>query len=73
MPFIAAGAPGRAAVVWYESLRDKIRRRRGYKGEIRRVDYNKLLPLTYAVALLFAVFTVALIGADLFNPIRIDS
>lgn len=64
---------GHIAIAWYESLRHKLRRLRGYSGEIRRVDFNKLLPLTYGVAAVFAVFTLVLLGADLFNPIRINS
>lgn len=64
---------GHIAVVWFESVRDKVRRARGYHGEIRRVDYNKLLPVTYAVAGTFLVFTVLLIGADIVNPVRIPS
>ena len=64
---------GHIAVTWYESARHKLRRLRGYTGEIRRVDFNKLLPLTYGVAAFFALFTVLLVGADLFNPIRISS
>ena len=64
---------GHIAVAVYEGARDRIRRLRGYRGPFQRVDYNKLLPLTYAVAGIFLVFTVALIGADLFNPIRLNS
>lgn len=62
---------GHIAVVFYESLRDKIRRARGYTGEIKRVDYNRLMPVTFAVIMLFAGFTVWLLGADIVNPIRI--
>ncbi len=44
---------------------------RGYTGELLRVDLTKLLPLTYAVVLFFAGFTVWLLGADIVNPIRL--
>jgi membrane-associated protease RseP (regulator of RpoE activity) len=63
---------GHIAVVAFEQLRDRVRRLRGHVGELQRVDYNKLLPLTYGVALLFIVFTVFIAGADIVNPIRLD-
>jgi len=62
---------GHIAVVWFESVRDRIRRARGYAGPLQRVDYNKLLPLTYAVALAFAFLTLFIAGADIVNPIRL--
>jgi membrane-associated protease RseP (regulator of RpoE activity) len=62
---------GHIAVVWFESVRDRIRRARGYLGEIQRVDYNKLMPVTFAVVILFAGFTLWLLGADIVNPIRL--
>jgi len=64
---------GHIAIAVYEGVRDRIRRLRGYRGPFQRVDYNKLLPLTYAVAGAFLLFTVALLGADLFNPIRLPT
>ncbi len=62
---------GHIAIVLYESARDKVRRLRGYRGPLQRVDYNKLLPLTYGVAGTFLVLTLFILGADLVNPIRI--
>ena len=62
---------GHIAVVWFESVRDRLRRARGYVGEIQRVDYNKLMPVTLAVVILFAGFTLWLLGADIVNPIRL--
>ncbi len=64
---------GHIAVVWFESARDRLRRARGYTGEFRRVDYTKLLPITYGVAGLFLVFTLLLVGADIVNPVRLPS
>ncbi len=61
---------GHLAVLGFEQLRHKVRRARGYVGELRRVDLTKLLPVTYAVVVFFAAFTVWLLGADLVNPIR---
>ncbi len=63
---------GHIAVLAYEQARHRVRRLFGYTGELRRVDLRKLLPLTYAVVLLFAGFTLWLLGADIVNPIRIS-
>ncbi len=63
---------GHIAVVFFEQVRDRLRRLRGYTGEIKRVDMNKLMPVTLAVVVLFASFTVYLLGADIVNPIRIN-
>lgn len=63
---------GHIAVVLFEQVRDRLRRLRGYAGELQRVDYNKLLPLTYGVAMLFVVFTVFIAGADIVNPITLE-
>jgi membrane-associated protease RseP (regulator of RpoE activity) len=63
---------GHLAVLGYETARDKIRRAFGYRGEVQRVDFNKLLPLTYAVVLLFGGFTLFLLGADIVNPITLN-
>ncbi|MCW2613871.1 MAG: peptidase [Frankiales bacterium] len=62
---------GHIAVLLYEQARDKLKRLRGYTGELVRVDLTKLLPLTYGVVVFFAAFTVWLLGADIVNPIRI--
>ena len=63
---------GHLAVLLFEQARDKVRRLRGYAGELQRVDLNRLLPLTYAVVVFFAGFTVWLLGADIVNPIRLN-
>lgn len=63
---------GHIAVVWFEAVRDRVRRARGYVGEVARVDYNKLMPLTFAVVVLFAGFTLFLLGADIVNPITLN-
>ena len=62
---------GHIAVAVFEGARDKLRRLRGYTGAFQRVDYTKLMPLTYGVAGTFLIFTVLLLGADIVNPIRI--
>jgi membrane-associated protease RseP (regulator of RpoE activity) len=63
---------GHIAVVWFETVRDRLRRLRGYTGELQRVDMNKLMPVTLAVVVLFIGFTLFLLGADIVNPITIN-
>jgi membrane-associated protease RseP (regulator of RpoE activity) len=62
---------GHLAVLAYENARDKLRRVFGYRGEFQRVDFTKLLPLTYAVVLAFVGLTLWIMGADIVNPIRL--
>jgi membrane-associated protease RseP (regulator of RpoE activity) len=62
---------GHIAVVWFETARDRIRRMRGYAGELQRVDLTKLMPLTYAVVLAFIGLTLWIAGADIVNPIKL--
>ena len=63
---------GHIAVLLFEQARDKLKRLRGYTGELVRVDLTKLLPVTYAVVVFFAGFTIWLLGADIVNPVRFD-
>ena len=62
---------GHLAVVGFEQLRDRLRRLRGYRGPLKRVDMTKLLPATYAVVAIFATLTLVLAAADIVNPIRL--
>ena len=62
---------GHIAVLAYEQARDRIKRLFGYRGELRRVDLTKLMPLTYAVVLAFIGLTVWIMGADIVNPVRL--
>lgn len=62
---------GHIAVLAYEQGRDRIRRLFGYRGELRRVDLTKLMPLTYAVVVAFIGLTVWIMGADIVNPVRL--
>jgi membrane-associated protease RseP (regulator of RpoE activity) len=62
---------GHLAVLGYENARHKVRRLFGYRGELQRVDFTKLLPLTYAVVLAFIGLTFWIMGADIVNPIRL--
>jgi membrane-associated protease RseP (regulator of RpoE activity) len=62
---------GHLAVLGFEQLRDRLRRLRGYRGPLKRVDLTKLLPATYAVVAVFATLTVVLASADIVNPIHL--
>jgi membrane-associated protease RseP (regulator of RpoE activity) len=62
---------GHLAVLGFEQVRDRLRRLRGYRGELKRVDMTKLLPATYAVVAIFATLTLVLAAADIVNPIRL--
>ena len=61
---------GHIAIAWYEGARSWIyaRLRRPDPG---RVDYYKLMPLTYAVILIGGAFTVLTVTADIVNPIQL--
>ena len=67
----AADERGHLAVLGYEQARHKLRRARGYRGPLKRVDLNKLLPATYAVVAIFTVLTLVLAAADIVNPISL--
>jgi membrane-associated protease RseP (regulator of RpoE activity) len=62
---------GHIAVVFFEGVRDRLKRARGYVGEVVHVDYNKLMPITFAVVALFVAATVWILGADIVNPIKL--
>ena len=61
---------GHIAVVWYERVRSWFASKRG-RPDPGRVDYNKLMPVTYAVVLLFGVISVLTIATDIVNPVRL--
>jgi membrane-associated protease RseP (regulator of RpoE activity) len=62
---------GHVAIAWFERLRSWFASRRG-RPDPGRVDYNKLLPLTYFVVLLFVGLTVLTLTADIVNPIKLQ-
>ncbi len=62
---------GHLAVLGFEQARDRLRRLRGYRGDLQRVDLTKLLPLTYAVVVVFIGATLFILGADIVNPISL--
>jgi membrane-associated protease RseP (regulator of RpoE activity) len=63
---------GHIAVWWYERIRATLyaRLRRPDPG---RVDYYRLMPVTYAVILVAGAFTLLTVLADVVNPVRIFS
>jgi membrane-associated protease RseP (regulator of RpoE activity) len=61
---------GHIAIAWFERARSWIYARLG-KSDPGRVDYYKLMPVTYAVILVFGAFTLLTVTADVVNPITI--
>jgi membrane-associated protease RseP (regulator of RpoE activity) len=61
---------GHIAVNVYESVRNAIRRATG-RANGPPVDYTRLMPLTYAVVLVFIGVSLLTLTADLVNPIRL--
>jgi membrane-associated protease RseP (regulator of RpoE activity) len=63
---------GHIAIAWFEKVRSWLyaRLRRPDPG---RVDYYKLMPVTYAVILIFGAFTLLTVTADVVNPITLFS
>jgi membrane-associated protease RseP (regulator of RpoE activity) len=61
---------GHIAIAWFERVRSWLygRLRRPDPG---RVDYYKLMPVTYAVILIGGAFTLLTVTADIINPIQI--
>ena len=62
---------GHVAVAWFERVRSWLAARRGLPDP-GRVDYNKLLPATYLVVLLFGGLTLLTLAADIVNPITLQ-
>ena len=62
---------GHIAIAWYERARSWFAARRG-QPDPGRVDYNKLLPATYLVILLFGGLTLLTLAADIVNPITLQ-
>lgn len=61
---------GHVAIAWYERGRSWLAARRG-RPDPGRVDYNKLLPVTYVVILMFGGLTLLTLAADIVNPITL--
>ncbi len=61
---------GHIAVNLYEAARNAVRRACG-RPNGPPVDYNRLMPLTYAVVIVFIGVSALTITADIINPIRL--
>jgi membrane-associated protease RseP (regulator of RpoE activity) len=61
---------GHIAVAWYEKIRTWFATRRN-KPDPGRVDYFKLMPITYVVIVIFGAFSALTILADIINPVNI--
>jgi membrane-associated protease RseP (regulator of RpoE activity) len=61
---------GHIAIAWFEKVRTWLYARMR-KPDPGRVDYYKLMPLTYTVILIFGAFTLLTVTADIVNPITI--
>jgi len=61
---------GHIAISWFERARSWVAARLG-KPDPGRVDYYKLMPVTYVVILIGGAFTLLTITADIINPITL--
>jgi len=61
---------GHIAISWFEKVRTWLYGRL-HRPDPGRVDYMKLMPITYAVILIFGGFTVLTVTADIVNPITL--
>lgn len=61
---------GHVAIAWFERARSWLAARLG-RPDPGHVDYYKMMPLTYAVVLIGAAFTLLTVTADIINPITI--
>jgi membrane-associated protease RseP (regulator of RpoE activity) len=61
---------GHIAIAWFERVRSWLYARLG-KPDPGRVDYMRLMPVTYAVILVFGGFTLLTLAADIVNPITL--
>jgi membrane-associated protease RseP (regulator of RpoE activity) len=61
---------GHIAIAWFERIRSWLYAKIG-RRDPGRVNYLKLMPLTYAVILVFGGFTLLTVAADIVNPITL--
>ncbi len=62
---------GHVAIAWFEKLRSWWAARRG-RPDPGRVDYLKLMPITYAVVIVFGGLSLLTVAADIINPITLN-
>ena len=63
---------GHIAIAWYEKIRSWFARKFG-RADPGRVDYTKLMPITYAVVLIFGSITLLTVATDIVNPITLNA
>jgi membrane-associated protease RseP (regulator of RpoE activity) len=61
---------GHLAIAWFEKARSWLYARLG-KPDPGRVDYYKMMPVTYAVILIMGGFFLLTVAADIVNPVRL--
>jgi membrane-associated protease RseP (regulator of RpoE activity) len=61
---------GHIAIAWFERARSWLYARL-HRPDPGRVDYMKLMPITYVVILVFGGFTLLTVAADIVNPITL--
>jgi membrane-associated protease RseP (regulator of RpoE activity) len=61
---------GHIAIAWFEKARAWLYARLG-RPDPGRVDYYKMMPLTYVVIVIMAGFFLLTVAADIVNPIRL--
>ena len=59
------------AIAWFEKVRSWWAARRG-RQDPGRVDYLKLMPITYAVVIIFGGLSVLTVAADIINPVTLN-
>jgi len=59
---------GHIAIAWFQKVRSWFASKRG-KPDPGLVDYNKLMPLTYAVIVVFGSISLLALATDIVNPI----
>ncbi|GAA1653833.1 M50 family metallopeptidase [Actinoplanes couchii] len=62
---------GHIMIVWYERLRDTVRRLRG-RPALGPVDFTRLYPVTMALVLIGGAVMLLTITADVVNPLRLS-
>lgn len=61
---------GHIAIAWFERIRSWLYARLG-KADPGRVDYFKLMPITYVVIFIFGGFALLTLATDIVNPITL--
>jgi membrane-associated protease RseP (regulator of RpoE activity) len=61
---------GHIAVVVWERIRARFYRLQ-HRPDPGLVDYNKLIPVSFAVFAVIVVFSLLLVAADIYNPINL--